>query len=59
VKAVDARTFTKKQEKLNQTLSACKKSDDSCLLGKEMSADGGIHATEDHNNVTTVSRNAK
>jgi hypothetical protein len=38
-----------KQKKFKQMLSACQKAGGSCFLGKERSADGGIHATRDHN----------
>jgi hypothetical protein len=40
-------------------LSACQKYDGNCFLGHEMSVDGWIHATRDHNNVTSVLRNTK
>jgi hypothetical protein len=53
VKAVDAHTFTKQAEKFKQTLSA-KRAHGNCFLGKERSADAGIHATRQHNNVRIV-----
>jgi hypothetical protein len=40
-------------------LSACQKADGSCFLGQERGADGGIHATRDHNKVTNVLQNTK
>jgi hypothetical protein len=43
-----------KPKKFKQTLSACQKADGNCFLGEERSADGGIYATRDHNNVRTV-----
>jgi hypothetical protein len=56
---VDAHKFTKKPKKFKQTLSACHKADGNCFLGEERSADGGIHATNDHNNVRSTLRNNK
>jgi hypothetical protein len=55
---VDAHTFTKQAEKL-YTNVVCLKADDNCFLGEERSAEGGIHATGDHNNVRSVFRNIK
>jgi transposase len=51
---VDAHTFTKQAEKV-----VCQKVDGNCFLGQESSADGGIHATRDHNNVRSVLRSTK
>jgi hypothetical protein len=48
-----------KPKKFKQTLSSCQKADDICFLGQERSADVGIHASRDPNNVTSVLRNAK
>jgi hypothetical protein len=48
-----------KQKNFKQTLSAYQKADGNCFLGQERSADGGIHATRDHNNVTRILRNIK
>jgi hypothetical protein len=48
----------KKPKKFKQT-SARKVIDGNCFLGQERSADGGIHATRDHNNITSVLRNTK
>jgi hypothetical protein len=48
-----------KSKKFKQTLSTCQKADGNCFLGQERSADGGIHATRDHNNVRSVLRNTK
>jgi histone-lysine N-methyltransferase SETMAR len=48
-----------KPTKLKRALSACQKVDSNCFLGQERSADGGIHATKDHNNVTSVLQNTK
>jgi hypothetical protein len=46
-------------KKFKQSFTACQKADGSCFLGQEMSADGGIHATRDDNNVRNVLRNSK
>jgi hypothetical protein len=43
-----------KPKKFKQTLPACQKAEGNCFLGQERSGDGGIHATEDYNNVTSV-----
>jgi hypothetical protein len=43
-----------KLKKFKKTLSACQKGDGKCFLGQEWSADGGIHATRDNNNVRSV-----
>jgi hypothetical protein len=57
VRAVDAHTFIKQAKKsLNRCLQ---KVDCSWFLGQERSADGGIHATRDHNNIRTVLWNMK
>jgi hypothetical protein len=48
----------KKPEKFKQTLSA-RKLMANCFPGQERSADGGIHATSENNNVTGVFRNTK
>jgi hypothetical protein len=40
-----------KQKKFKQTLSVCQKADGNCFLVQERSADGGIYANRDHNNV--------
>jgi hypothetical protein len=40
-------------------MSACQKADGNCFLGQVRSADGGIHATRDHNNTRSVLRNTK
>jgi hypothetical protein len=47
-----------KLKKFKQT-STCQKADDICFLGQERSADGGIHATRDHNSVRSALRNTK
>jgi hypothetical protein len=52
VKAVDANS-PNKLKNFKQTLSACQKANGNCFLGQERSADGGIHATKDHNNVAS------
>jgi hypothetical protein len=44
-------------EKFKQTLSACQKDDGNCFLRHERSADGGIYATRDHNNVRRALQN--
>jgi hypothetical protein len=46
-----------KQKKFKQTLSARKLM--TSFLGQQRSADGGIHATRGHNNVSRVLRNTK
>jgi hypothetical protein len=48
-----------KPNTLKQTLSACQKTDSYCFLGQERRADGGIHATRDHNNIRSVLWNTK
>jgi hypothetical protein len=48
-----------KPQEFKQTLSACEKADKNCYLGHGRSADGGIHATRDHNNVSCALRNTK
>jgi hypothetical protein len=48
-----------KPKNLKQTLSACQKVDGSCFLGHKSSADGGIHAARDHNNVRSVLRDTE
>jgi hypothetical protein len=55
---VFAQNLPDKPKKFTQTVSACQKADGNCFLGQERSADGGIHATRDHN-VRSVLRNAK
>jgi hypothetical protein len=45
--------------KFKQTLYACQKADGNCFLRQERSADGGIHATRDHNNIRTILQNTK
>jgi hypothetical protein len=47
-----------KLKNFNET-SACQKADITCFLGQETSADSGIHATRDHNNIRSVLRNTK
>jgi hypothetical protein len=46
-----------KLKMFKQILSACQKADGNYFLGQERSADGGIHAKRDHNNVRSVLRN--
>jgi hypothetical protein len=41
-------------KKFKQTLSASQKADGNSFLGQERSADSGIHATRDHNNIRSV-----
>jgi hypothetical protein len=43
-----------KPKKFRQTLSACQKVDGTQFLGQERSAEGGIHATRDHNNIRSA-----
>jgi hypothetical protein len=52
VKGVDAHTFTKQTKKVSTDV--CQKADGNCFLGHERSADGGIHAPRDHDNVISV-----
>jgi hypothetical protein len=47
-----------KPKEFKQT-SACLKADGICFLGQEWRADGGIHATRDHDNVTSVCETLK
>jgi hypothetical protein len=56
---VDAHTSTNKPKKFEQTLSARKLMDDKCFLGQERSADGGIYAKRDRNNIISVLQNTK
>jgi hypothetical protein len=42
-----------------QMLFACQKADGICFLRQERSADGGIHATRDNNNITSAPQNTK
>jgi hypothetical protein len=48
----------KTQKKFKQKLSA-RKLMENCFLGQEMSGNGGIHATRDHNNVRSVVSNTE
>jgi hypothetical protein len=48
-----------KPRKLKQTLLDCQKADNNCFLGQERSADGGIQAKMNHNNVRSVLLNIK
>jgi hypothetical protein len=48
-----------KPKKFKQTLFACQKAEGSCFLGQERSANGGIHATRDHDNFRSVLQNKK
>jgi hypothetical protein len=48
----------KKNEKVFKKV-VCQKAGGHCFLGEERSADSGIHATRDHNNVRSVLRKAK
>jgi hypothetical protein len=43
-----------KPRKFKETLYAYQKADGNCFLRKERNADGGIHATRDHNNVRSA-----
>jgi hypothetical protein len=45
-------TFTK-QDKIHLNV-CCQEADDSCFLGQERIAEGGIHVARDHNNVRSV-----
>jgi hypothetical protein len=49
-------THSNKLNKFKQT-SACKKADGNCFLVQERSADGGIHAARDNNNIRSVQQN--
>jgi hypothetical protein len=46
-------------KEFKQMLSACQKADGNCFLGQERGADGGIHATMDHNNTRSIFINTK
>jgi hypothetical protein len=48
-----------KLEKFKQTFSAYQKAGGSCFLRQERSADGGIYATRNHNNIRSVFQNTK
>jgi hypothetical protein len=48
-----------KLKNFKQTLSVCQKDDGNCFLGQERSVDGGIHATRDHNNITSALQSTK
>jgi hypothetical protein len=48
-----------KPKVFKQTLSACQKADGNCFVRQARSADNGIHATRDQNNVRSVLRNTK
>jgi hypothetical protein len=48
-----------KPKKFKQTLTAGHKADENDFLEEERSADGGIYATVDHNNVRSVLRKTK
>jgi hypothetical protein len=48
-----------KLKMFKQTLFVCEKADGNCFLGQEIGPDGGIHATRDHNNVTSILQNTK
>jgi hypothetical protein len=52
-------THSPNMSKKFKRTSACQKADDNCFLGQERNADGGIHATRNHNNVRSVLRNTK
>jgi hypothetical protein len=52
-------THISKQAKKFETDVACQEADGSCFLGQERSANGGIHATRDHNNITSVLQNTE
>jgi hypothetical protein len=45
--------------KMSEKLSACQKTNDNYFLRQERSADGGIHAMGDHNNVRSVLQNTQ
>jgi hypothetical protein len=47
------------QKKFKEMLSPCQKAEGNCFLRQERSADGGIHATRNHNNVRSVLQNTK
>jgi hypothetical protein len=55
---VDVHTFNKQAKKVYINL-VCQKADGNCFLEQERSADGGIHATMDHNNNISVLQNTK
>jgi hypothetical protein len=55
---VDAHTFTKQAEGV-QTNLVCQKADCKRFLGHETSANGGIHAIRDNNDVRSVLQNTE
>jgi hypothetical protein len=57
VKTVDAHIFIKQAEQI--WTNVCQKANGSCFLRQEMSANGELHATMDHNNTRSVLRNTK
>jgi hypothetical protein len=48
-----------KPKRFKQPLSVHQKADCNCFLGQEKSADGGIHAKRDNNNIRIALRNTK
>jgi hypothetical protein len=54
VKAVDAHTFSRQVEKSSNTRLPARKLMATVFWDRKKSADGGIHATRDHNNVKSV-----
>jgi hypothetical protein len=52
-------THSPKKPKKFKQISICEKVGGDCFLGQERSADGGVHATRDHNNARSVLRNTK
>jgi hypothetical protein len=59
VKAMDTHIHQTSQKSLNKRCLLCQKADGNCFLDQKSSADSGIHATRDHNNVRSVFRNTK
>jgi hypothetical protein len=55
---VDPHTFTKQAIKVGTNV-VCQKAYGNCFLGQELSVDGGIHATRDHNNIRSILQNIK
>jgi hypothetical protein len=51
--------LTSRLKKFKQMLSACQKADGNSFLGQEKSADCGIHATREYNNVRRILRNTR
>jgi hypothetical protein len=47
-------THSPNKPKNFKQMSSCLEADGNCFLGQGRSADGGIHAARDHNNIRSV-----